>query len=186
MKMLTAWLLLFFTTGLVSAAEDPAHEELRALRTEIIAAVTKGDIDKVIKHVHPDVVVTWQNSEVCHGALGLKEFFERMGKKSFKGYKVPPTPDALTLLYGGDTGISYGETIAEYQLLGRNYEIKSRWTATLVKVDGKWLLAAYHISMNALDNPLLNAAKNALYTAAAIALVAGFFIGKIFRKRRAA
>lgn len=186
MNRLTAWLLLLLTTGLVSALEDPAHQELRTLRTEIIAAVTQGDIDSVLKHVHPDVVVTWQDAEVCHGAQGLKEFFERMGKKSFKGYKVPPTPDTLTLLYGGDTGISYGETVAEYQLLGRTYEIKSRWTATLVKMEGKWLLAAYHISMNALDNPLLNAAKNALYAAAAIALVAGFLIGRIRRKYREA
>jgi ketosteroid isomerase-like protein len=186
MKLLAAWLFLLLTTGLVRAVEDPAHEELRGLRSEIIAAVTKGDIDSVLKHVHPQVVVTWQDSEVCRSAQGLKEFFDRMGKKSFKGYKVPPTPDALTLLYGGDTGISYGETVAEYQLLGKTYEIKSRWTATLVKVDGKWLLAGYHISMNALDNPLLNAAKNALYVAAAVALLAGFLIGKIRRKRRAA
>src|SRR5438477_2804866 len=81
----------------VAAAEDPAHNELRALRTEVIDAITKGDIDAVVSHVHPKVVVTWQNAEVCRGVVGLKEFFNRVGKTTFKGYKVPPTPDDLTI-----------------------------------------------------------------------------------------
>ena len=183
--------ILLLLTGILSltavrAAEDPAHAELRTLRTEIIDAITKGDIDTVLQHVHPDVVVTWQNSEVCRGRQGLKDFFEKTGRDSFKGYKVPPTPDDLTLLHDGDTGISFGETVAAYKLLGKDYEIKSRWTATLVKVDGKWLLAAYHISMNILDNPLLNTAKSALYTAAGIAGVIGIIIGIVLGKRRKA
>lgn len=186
MKILAAWLLLLLTTGLVSALEDPAHEELRSLRTEIITAITQGDIATVLQHVHPDVVITWQNAEVCRGQQGLEEFFDRMGKNSFKGYKVPPTPDELTLLYGGDTGVAFGQTVADYRLLGKNYEIKSRWTATLVKENGKWLLAAYHISMNTLDNPLLTAAKRSVAIAAAAALIVGLVIGFFLRKRKAA
>ena len=109
-----------------------------------------------------------------------------MGKESFKGYKVPPTPDELTIFHGGDTGISFGETVAEYKLLGKNYELKSRWTATLVKVDGKWLLAGYHISMNVLDNAILTAAKSGLYLAAGVALVIGILLGRSLFKRRSA
>src|SRR5262249_30992219 len=100
-------------------AEDPAHNELRALRSEVIDAITKGDFDGVIKHVHSNVVVTWQNNEVCRGHQGLRDFFNRMGKNTFKGYKVPPTPDELTIFYGGDTGVSFGQTVAEYDVLGK-------------------------------------------------------------------
>jgi ketosteroid isomerase-like protein len=182
-------LILLFLTGLFTlasahAAEDPAHDELRALRTTIIDAIVKGDIDTVLKHVHPDVVVTWQNSEVCRGRAGLKGFFEKTGRESFKGYKLPPTPDELTILHGGDTGVSFGETIAGYKLLGKDYEIKSRWTATVVKVDGRWQLAAYHISMNVLDNPLLNTAKSALSAAAGIALLLGLALGVLLGRWR--
>lgn len=184
MNLLSTLLALSLSLGFTQAAEDPAHTELRALRMEIIDAITKGDIDTVISHVHPDVVVTWQNSEVCRGRQGLKDFFNKTGKDAFKGYKVPPTPDDLTIIHGGDTGISFGETVAEYQLLGKDYEIKSRWTATLVKVDGKWLLAAYHISMNVLDNPLLNAAKSSLYAAAGISLMIGLALGALVMRRR--
>ena len=176
--------LLIATLITATAAEDPAHEQLRVLRSEIINAIAKGDIDAVVKHVHPNVVVTWQNSEVCRGRQGLVDFFNKMGKKSFKGYKVPPTPDELTILYGGDTGISFGETVAEYKLLGKSYEIKSRWTATLVKENDQWLLAGYHISMNVLDNPLLNAAKKSLYLACGVALPLGILLGLLIRKRK--
>lgn len=177
--------LLFLLGALATtqAAEDPAHEELRTLRTQLLDAVVKGDIDRVTQHVHPNVVVTWQNSEVCRGRQGLKDFFIEQGKDSFKGYKLPPTPDELTIFHGGNTGVSFGQTIAEYKLLGKSYELKSRWTATLVKENGVWLLAAYHLSMNVLDNPILGAAKNALYVGIGAALVGGILLGRFLTRK---
>jgi ketosteroid isomerase-like protein len=186
MKKSTQILLLCMLGMLhpLMAAEDPAHQELRTIRTEIIDSIVSGDIEATLKHVHPDVVITWQNSEVCRGHQGLRDFFQRMGKASFKGYKVPPTPDELTILHGGTTGISFGQTIATYKLFGTEHEIKSRWTATLVKENGKWLLAGYHVSMNALDNPLFNAAKSNLYLASGFTLVAGLCLGILIGRRR--
>ena len=163
--------------------EDPAHNELRALRTNVIEAITRGDFERTLGFVHTNVVITWQNNEVCRGHQGLREFFHRMGKRTFQGYKIPPTPDELTILHNGDMGVSFGQTVAQYKLLGREYEMKSRWTATVVKEGGRWLLASYHISMNVLDNPLLNMAKRALYWAAGLALLAGLLVGFIIGKR---
>ena len=45
-------------------AEDPAHAELRALRDALVDAVNKKDVDALLRHLHPDVVVTWLNAEV--------------------------------------------------------------------------------------------------------------------------
>lgn len=177
-------LLLLAAASAGAAAEDPAHNELRLLRTQVIDAITKGDIDAVLTHVHPDVVVTWQNAEVCRGAAGLREFFERMGRKTFRGYKVPPTPDDLTILHGGDTGVSFGRVVGQYTLLGKELEFTSRWTATLVKEKGRWLLASYHVSFNALDNPLLNAAEKSLVWVAAGTGVFGLLIGVLLGRRR--
>ena len=109
-----------------------------------------------------------------------------MGKDTFKAYKVPPTPDELTIFYGNNTGVSFGHTIAQYKLLGKELELKSRWTATLVKENGRWLLAGYHVSMNVLDNPLINAAKGGLYLAAGAALVGGLVLGLLLGKRKKA
>lgn len=181
--LVSGWLIVGATWNSLLAAEDPAHQELRTVRTEVIEAITKGDFDRVLQHVHTNVVVTWQNHEVCRGHQGLKEFFNKTGKQTFQGYKIPPTPDELTILHGGDTGVSFGETIAQYTLLGKSRELKSRWTATLVKENGRWLLAGYHVSMNVLDNPLLNAATQSLYWTAGGTLLAGLGVGWLLGKR---
>ena len=184
--LLSAGLACFIVSPNAIAAEDPAHNELRTLRTAVIDAIGKGDIDAVLVNVHPNVVVTWQNNEVCRGAQGLKDFYTRMGKSAFKGYKVPPTPDDLTVLYGGDTGVSFGKVVAQYTLFGKEFEFTSRWTATLVRENGRWLLASYHVSLNALDNPLINSAKNSLLWTGIGVGVAGLLIGWLVGKRKRA
>ncbi len=180
-------LTLSLTVPAFAQAEDPAHAELRALRQELLAAITAQDIEKVLPALHPDVVVTWQNGEVNRGREGVRTFFERMGRQSFGGYKVPPTPDDLTLLYnGGTSGVSFGRSVGQFNVLGASFEFENRWTATMVKQDGRWLLTSYHVSWNALDNPLLNAATRNLYVVGAIALVVGAALGAFVMRRRMA
>lgn len=174
----------FLHAQTAATPEDPAHNELRALRTQVLDAIKSGDVERVLAYVHPNVVITWQNQEVCRGQQGLRDFYNRMGKDAFRGYKVDPMPDELTILYGGDTGISFGSSVAAYRLLGKEYEFKNRWTATLVKENGRWLLASYHVSNNTLDNPLLNVAKRAVYWAGVIGLIVGLAFGLLVARRR--
>lgn len=168
----------------IARAEDTAHDDLRKMRTEVVDAITKGDIEKVLTYLHPNVVVTWQNGEVCRGHDGVRAFFDRMGKQSFRGYKVPPTPDDLTIMHDANTGVSHGRSVGAFHVLGKSFEFENRWTATLVKVDGRWMLASYHVSWNALDNPLLTAAKRAVYVAAPLAFLAGMILGGFIIKRK--
>ena len=174
----------FLQAQTAATPEDPAHNELRALRTQVLDAIKSGDVERVLAYVHPNVVITWQNQEVCRGREGLREFYNRMGKDAFRGYKVDPIPDELTILYGGDTGISFGSSVAAYRLLGKEAEFKNRWTATLVKENGRWLLASYHVSNNTLDNPLVNTAKRAVYWAGVIGLIVGLALGLLVARRR--
>jgi len=188
------WIPLLLVVALSSPAflhaqaaatpEDPAHNELRALRTHVLDAIKAGDVERTLTYVHENLVVTWQNQEVCRGREGLREFYNRMGKDAFRGYKVDPMPDELTILYGGDTGISFGSSVAAYRLFGREYEFRNRWTATLVKENGRWLLASYHVSNNTLDNPLVNIAKRALYLAGGVGLIVGLAFGLLVARRR--
>jgi ketosteroid isomerase-like protein len=168
----------------VTPPEDPAHEELRTLRKELVAAIIAGDVETQLVHTRPDVVVTWQNQVVCRGHEELREFMKESGSSAFKGYKVEPTADLLTILHGGDTGISTGRSVGAYQLIGKEFEFENRWTATLVKEDGRWLVAAYHVSLNALDNPILNSAKGMLIGAAGVAGVIGLLIGWLLGKKK--
>lgn len=186
MRLLVPALALILTLSSAAPvraqAEDPAHGELRAMRAALLDAITKADIDRVLPMLHEDVVVTWQNGEVNRKRAGVKAFFERMGRRAFGGYKVPPEPDELTILHGGTTGISFGRSVGQFNVLGSSWEFENRWTATLVKEDGRWQLASYHVSWNALDNPLLNAATRMLYTASLLSLIAGAVIGALVMK----
>lgn len=184
-----AWLALILTLSLAPAVvaqpEDPAHDELRALRAEMEAAIGAGDINRVLPLLHPNVVVTWQNGEVNRGHAGVKAFFERMGRQSFGGYKLPPTPDDLTVLYaGGTAGVSFGRSVGQFNVLNQSLEFENRWTATVVKENGRWLLTSYHVSWNALDNPLLTAASRAAYYATPAAFLAGLGLAWFFMRRR--
>lgn len=194
--MFTRLSLLVFLLTICSVApfsqaqtEDPAHPELRKLRDELISSVETGNIDKMLQHMHPSIVITWQDGEVCRGIEGVKAFYQRMkvSNKKFQGYKVPPTADALTTLFsGGTTGVVTGYNTGQYFLLGKEIELSNRWTATVVKEDGRWLLAGYQVSMNVLDNPLLNSAKKGGLILAGITLLVGFGGGWWLARRKAA
>jgi len=164
-----------------ATAEDPAHQELRALRDDLLAGVSKGDIDAMITRMDPAVIITWQNGEVCRGHEGVRAFYARLAastRRTFQGYKVPPTADELTILHaGGQTGVVYGHNTGRYFLLGKEIELPNRWTATVVKKDGRWLLASYHISMNVLDNPILTGVKRGALITGTLALVIGLLGG---------
>ncbi len=168
--------------------EDPAHQQLRDLRTEMIAAIESRDIDRMMTYVHPEIVTTWQDGETTRGVDELRAYYDRLGKDAFVAFKVPHKPDDLSILQGGDTAISNGIVVANYKILGKDYEFTSRWTATLSLVDGQWKVIAYHVSLNALDNPVIDAAKSFIWMAAGIGILIGLLIGFLlclFRKRKA-
>lgn len=185
--ILTSVFIFSVASFTFAQGEDPAHTELRLLRDELIASVENGDIEKMALHLHPTIVITWQDGEVCRGIEEVKKFYARMkaGNKKFEGYKVPPTADALTTLHaGGTTGVVTGYNIGQYFLLGKEIELSNRWTATVVRENGQWLLAGYHVSMNVLDNPLLNSAKTGGAILAGITLLAGFGSGWWLARRK--
>jgi ketosteroid isomerase-like protein len=187
MKRQLAALLLSLLTLQAQDGTPPAstdHEQLRQVRTDIIEAIESRNVDQMLKFVHPEIVVTWQDGQSSQGIAELRAFYDRAGKDAFVGFKVPHQPDDLSVIHAGDTAISKGYVVANYHLIGRDLEFKSRWTATLVKQDGKWLVAGYHVSLNALDNPILSAAKSALWIAGGVGLAIGGIMILILKRRR--
>jgi ketosteroid isomerase-like protein len=179
--------------GKQPAKEDPAHEELRALRKELVEASNKGDIDGVLARLDNDVVVTWLNGEVSVKPEGVRAYLERMTKgenRVVNRYTTEAKVDELTHLYG-DTGVAYGSSRDRFELTdGRVFEVPTRWSAAVVKKDGKWLVANFHASTNMFDNPVLDLAirRTAFWAggiAAGVGLVLGFLAGRYFRKRPA-
>ena len=54
------------------AEEDPAHDELRAIRDAIMENVDT-DLDAALLHVHENVVITRQDASVNRGHNGIRE-----------------------------------------------------------------------------------------------------------------
>jgi uncharacterized protein (TIGR02246 family) len=168
------------------------HNALRQLKTRLVDAMNKGDIESMLAELHPDVVVTWQNAEVSHGRDGVRQYLKRMMKDPnhvVEGYHADIEVDDLTKLYG-DTGIAYGTSVEQFRLKGgMNFTLNGRWSATMVRENGRWLLANVHASSNLFDNPLVAAAKKTLYVAVAVsfivALLLGWFIGRRSSRARA-
>ncbi len=182
-------LLLFFAlfaVGLTApvAAQDPAaatHDELRTLRDDMVDAVNNRDLDRLLGHLAPDVVVTFQNAEVARGRDGVRGYYDKMMKGPgalVQTYDTAVAVDDLTILYGGDTGIAMGTSRDHFKLSsGAELNVDGRWTATLVRVDGRWLVGAFHASANMFDNPILYKMKMTAYITALFGLVMGVILG---------
>jgi ketosteroid isomerase-like protein len=168
------------------AKEDPAHEDLRALRKGLTEAVNHQDLDALLSHLDKDVVVTWQNGEVSVKPEGVRAYYDRMMKgpnRIVESVSVDPTVDELTHLYG-DTGVAYGSSKDHFKLTdGKDFDMLTRWSATLVKKDGKWLVANFHASTNMFDNPLLYIAiRRTAYWVGGIAVLVGLALGFILAR----
>jgi ketosteroid isomerase-like protein len=174
---------------------EKLHDELRALRDALIKATNEGNIDGLLAHLHPNVVVTWQNAEVSRGHAGVRDYLQRMTggpNPVVRAFKTAPKVDELTILYGGDTlGIAFGSSHDEFDLTdGTGFHLDARWTATLVREGGRWLVASFHASTNLFNNPVLaTATRTALRLGiggALFGVVLGLALGFVFLRRRRA
>jgi ketosteroid isomerase-like protein len=188
MKILITAVFALFATFRTVAAEDPAHNQLRAVRDGLLAGMNKGDIESQIGFLHSNVVVTWHNAEVSRGHDGVRNYLNRMlqgPSKVVEKFGAEVKVDELSILYGGDTAIAFGSAQEHFTLAGgRQFDFTGRWSATLVNEGGKWLIANLHTSDNIFDNPLLNAAKMLLPWVGGGALVGGLLTGWLLGRRR--
>lgn len=173
---------LIFLLASISAShsycqeEDPVHDELRALRDELIEAVNANDVERLEARLHEQVIVTWLNGEVSRGPEEVRAYYDRMmlgDSPVVESITVNPTVERLSDIYE-DTAVAYGASKDRFNLTnGLDFEVASRWSATLRKSDGEWLIVNFHSSTNIFDNPLLNMAKQTMYWGIGLSFVAG-------------
>ena len=191
------WLTLLLSSFVIclqpvraAATEDPEHAELRAIKDALVTAFNKRDYDGFLGHLHPNIVATWQNAEVARRPDGIRTFMKKMSEgetKQIESVQAKVDVDELTSLYADKkTGVAFGSVEQDFKFSdGKEIALKSRWTATFIKEDGRWLLAAIHVSANVFDNPVLGIAvrKTAMWTGAG-AGVAGIIVGWLIGRRR--
>jgi uncharacterized protein (TIGR02246 family) len=168
------------------AASDPVHDELRALQAAMEEALNKRDLDGLLANVDDDLVFTAMNAETGYGKEHVKNYFHRMlngPDKIVDDIRVDFVPDKLAVFYGPDVAVSAGNAASYYKLTnGMEFNVDARWTGTLVRKNGKWVVAAFHYSTNMFKNPVLDAQRKWLLLGgggvALLLAVVGFFIGR--------
>jgi uncharacterized protein (TIGR02246 family) len=191
-------LLLVLTLVLPLAAQEPdadIHNALRQLKATMTRALNERDLDTIVAHVTPDVVFTTMNNDVRRGPDQIRAYFHEMLTAPghvVKDVKVAFEADALTTLYGGDAGIAYGTSNDLYELTnGDRFNIRARWSCTMVRSGDRWLIASFHYSTNVFDNPILDRYRSMLVPLGAGGVIAGLVVGGalawlIARRRRTA
>ena len=182
-RMILAFFVSAFLSVTTAASQPPdaTQSELGALRDEVVAAVNAGDVDRVAASLTPDVVVTLQNAEVARGRDGVRAYYRKMTKGSealVASYQTTLDVEGTTLLGSGDTAVAFGTSTDRFTLSsGVGLDVASRWTATLVRQDGRWYVAAFHSSTNMFDNAILQKMKVTAYIAGVFGLVLGLIVG---------
>ena len=168
------------------AADAPVHNELRALQKAMEDALNARDLDALLANVDDKLVFTAMNAESGYGKDHVRNYFNKMlngDKKIVENIKVDFVPDALATFYGPDVAVSAGNADSHYELTnGMKFDVVARWTATLVRKDGRWLVGTFHYSTNMFKNPVLEQQRKWLLIAgggAALLLgIIGLIIGR--------
>lgn len=160
--------------------EPDALKAINLLRTELVDSFNKGDVNRLLWHLDADVVVTWQNGEVCRGPQAVKAYYERMmAAPNHVVAKLSSNPVVDDRHVYGDWAVSWGNLHDDYELNdGSKFKFDSRFTATIAKRGNEWKVTSFHASVNAFDNPiLLVAEKKAATWVGIIGAVAGVVVG---------
>ena len=181
-----AMVLLFAAINSVGIGQElePAHAEISQLRERVFAAYESRNLDALLQDVHPEVIATWQNGFRARGHNAVRTFYDEMlngDQRVVRDVKSTFTVDGLSVLHGERAAVACGNLDDHFELRnGTNLDLKSKWTATLVKQDDRWLIASFHVSSSVFDNPILAAVKSWLTTCIVITAIVASIVGGIF------
>lgn len=180
--ILTSCLLLFSLCSAQAQTEDrhaADRQQLLALKDTIEQAINQQDLATIKQHLHDDVVVVFHDTEVAEGKAALQAYYDaKLGGSSavLESFSTQAFVDAPAQFYD-QTAQAHGHTIDQFKFVtGHEFELKSRWSASLEKQNNQWLVTSIHFSANMFDNPLLNTAKEQLLLFTLLAFLAGLLV----------
>ena len=161
--------------------DDPT-QAIAQLRQGLIDSFNKGDLNTLLSHLDPDVVITWQNAEVCRGPEAVRAYYNKMMTGPDRRVeKVSADPKVDDRHVYGDWAVSWGGMNDRFVLTdGSDLAMNSRFTASIARRGEAWKVTSFHVSINAFDNPILGyAAKKAGTWAGLLGALAGLLIGLV-------
>ena len=125
----------------LSLAQTPAQQEVLQFERDACKAFLDADVAALERVLTPEFTLTLSNGEVSTRADEINEL--RTGKVH---YDVFENYDMLARLYGNDTAVVLGKTRVKGIADGKPFERVVQFTDTLIKREGRWQLAAGHVS----------------------------------------
>ena len=141
MKTAALILLLVVLTLRLSFAQTPAQQEVIQFERDACKAFLDADVAALERVLTSDFTLTLSSGEVSTRA---DEINELQSKKVH--YDVFDNYDMLARLYGNDTAVVLGKTRVTGTAEGKPFDRIVQFTDTLIKRDGRWQLAAGHVS----------------------------------------
>ena len=125
----------------LSVAQTPAQTEVLQFERDACKAFLDADTAALERTLTPDFTLTLSNGDVSTRADEVNEL--RSGKFH---YDIFENYDMLARLYGDDVAVVLGKTRVKGTSEGKPFDRVVQFTDTLVKRDGRWQLAAGHVS----------------------------------------
>jgi uncharacterized protein DUF4440 len=141
MKIMKLIVFLAVLTCRFALAQTPAQQEVLQFEREACKTFLDADVPALERVLTPDFTLTLSNGEV---STRTDEINELQSKKVH--YDVFENYDMLARLYGEDMAVVLGKTRVKGTADGKPFDRIVQFTDTLIKRDGRWQLAAGHVS----------------------------------------
>ena len=141
MKTATFIALVAVVVCRLSLGQTPGQQEVLQFERDACKAFLDADVAALERVLTPDFTLTLSNGDVSTRADEINELHS--GKVH---YDVFENYDMLARLYGSDTAVVLGKTRVKGTSDGKPFDRVVQFTDTLVKRDGRWQLAAGHVS----------------------------------------
>jgi ketosteroid isomerase-like protein len=135
--------MFFLVCASAALAQTPADESAAVLQAERDGCIAylRGDADRIANFLTDDYTLTNSKGEVTTAADDIED--ARSGRVH---YDVFENYDMRARVYGGHTAIVTGKTKVKGNAEGKPIDIIVQFTDTFVKQNGRWRLAAGHVS----------------------------------------
>src|SRR6478609_841460 len=141
LKTATLIVLLAVAACQFCLAQTPAEQEVLQFERDACKAFLEADVVALERVLTPDFTLTLSNGEVSTRSDEINEL--RSGKVH---YDVFENYDMLARLYGDSLAVILGKTRVKGTADGKPFDRVVQFTDTLIKRDGRWQLAAGHVS----------------------------------------
>ena len=124
-----------------SLAQTPTQQDVLQFERDACKAFLDADVAGLERVLTPDFTLTLSSGEVSTRTDEINELHS--GKVH---YDVFENYDMLVRVYGNDTAVVLGKTRVKGKADGKPFDRIVQFTDTLIKRDGRWQLAAGHVS----------------------------------------